>query len=918
VSSICMALRGAATPISPPLLAPGEYTITSVVGVYPSQGLTTKHPGITLQPRTQVTVLEVLISEQDDRIYGRICEPKGFISLCGMAGKKRWAVPCSPSESSLELSTPARGAAVQEWRIFLVDTPESKAAYSQVRARMLDFVKKLSAGKQHPGFIVGAPSMEQHFCAGPSCRAVVTTLASGTTAMVVDNLQGVFGNGAETWEEVGGAGISSYSSLPWVALRTTKSRCDQMEQLCKRPGTIGHLDTLRALEMAEVEVCSTSICDSASGVMQPLKYSTAFTIAVQGSPAAISHAVGEFRLEDLAPHCLLNVEGSALKPLYSLNVSYPRFLHIAAVSSPLPAKGRRSSTEAYIRSSSIGRRQLLNTSAQEEISLDQAQTILRDLQVFRQRMSESQPDEKNLTRSRDFDQTSSLGSALVGSTTEGTSSRRSVSARSSASRASIRGLLGSRGNAPVDLTDETFAVVLFNFHQMQQRLKAGGELPPTTVLRCGSANEYKLEAHQESYSAAPLEISVETASTCYSAAPELQDVPSFVALPGRLRGLPNSHAIYPAGQPEHSAEKKRDIGDMLHPQVKQFDISDSPETHPAMPPSSPDCLTLSTDDGNASLVLENDLLRTRVECLESEGRSARDEMLRLHQLLLGAQQRGEESMSMMRSEVQEERRAMEVWRAEAEAAKKKATMQPAAVQVVKEEKKLDNSAAEQLAVLRAELEVARDAYLDCRTEKVEREQLALQRVRSELMEQAKVVEAERDMNCRKLHNLETQSEIAFVTAQRQVSELDACLRQLRTECVRLTDEADALRQRNSDMARQNLRQGHFPPARSSPLSPLGSAGKCAYSPSLVLGSGYASPFSKKGSYPGTAASPLQRLSLTPPRSPTPTTPSPSNMSMYTSPLPRYCASSSVPLVAGSSQRAPPSQSFAMDAGELEV
>jgi len=211
----------------------------------------------------------------------------------------------------------------EEWRLWLVSTPEARRSFDLAQRRMEDLLEKLSAGKVSggKGFQIQEKTIDQYFCAGSKCAPKVTT-KSGRIETEVKMLQGISERGTEFWERNSRAEISSYTKLPWVALQKDRARCKTAKAVI---GT--RLEGLRAMETAEVKVFDRSVYPGARGGMQRLKNNQYLTIALEGTPDAIGSALIELRLDDLAPHALRNPDGSGL---YRNNVSYSRFLVVEA------------------------------------------------------------------------------------------------------------------------------------------------------------------------------------------------------------------------------------------------------------------------------------------------------------------------------------------------------------------------------------------------------------------------------------------------------------------------------------------------------------------------------------------------------------------------------------------------------------
>jgi len=219
--------------------------------------------------------------------------------------------------------------------MWLVDSPEARRAFDLANQRIDDMISRLSGpdasagGGKSKGLQVEEPRVDQYFCAGPMCGPKAAT-RDGCAEMEVKILRGISPKGSESWEKLEVVDLSEYERLPWVSLLKTRMRCKVSRAV---RGT--RLEGLKALEMTQVQAVDDCLYPAALGGMQKLKRESYLTVAVEGSPEAIGIAVAELRLEVLAPHALPNPEGQGLG-LYRLNVSYPRFISIAAdLRSPL-------------------------------------------------------------------------------------------------------------------------------------------------------------------------------------------------------------------------------------------------------------------------------------------------------------------------------------------------------------------------------------------------------------------------------------------------------------------------------------------------------------------------------------------------------------------------------------------------------
>jgi len=245
----------------------------------------------------------------------------------------------------------AKSTVDQEWRIWCVATPDARTAFEQAQQRMEALVAKLCEKREaQEGFGLKVESLEQHFCAGPTHFMRARTVADGSAETQVRVLNGVFGTGVESWETQEKAEKKAFAQLPWVALRKVSSRCEDMGRLVRQPSRITHLDGLTALEVTEVTVKESGAVPLPTGMMRRLQHNVWLTIAVEGTPTSIDHAVGKLRLDSLGPHVIPNPEGNALMPLYLMNVSYPRFISIAGdPAAPLVQAGRTRRKESTAR-----------------------------------------------------------------------------------------------------------------------------------------------------------------------------------------------------------------------------------------------------------------------------------------------------------------------------------------------------------------------------------------------------------------------------------------------------------------------------------------------------------------------------------------------------------------------------------------
>jgi len=223
------------------------------------------------------------------------------------------------------------GSRPEEWRLWLPDTPEARAAFDAARDRMGELIRSLEKpGGESSGFKSEVPRVDQYFCAGSKIGPKAATRA-GRVEMEVKNLTSVSEEGSEAWEKATGVDLSTYTQMPWVALQKTRNRC-KAKKVAKATVFAG----LKALECTEIRVVQDSIFPDASGCRQPLQADAYLTIAVEGLPAIIAKTVAELRLEELSALSLSNADGVG-RGLYQLNVSYPRFIDMASAAPPLMA-----------------------------------------------------------------------------------------------------------------------------------------------------------------------------------------------------------------------------------------------------------------------------------------------------------------------------------------------------------------------------------------------------------------------------------------------------------------------------------------------------------------------------------------------------------------------------------------------------
>jgi hypothetical protein len=210
----------------------------------------------------------------------------------------------------------------EEWRVWLRDSAASRQVFNEATQRMVNFIQELAqdADAKADHFKVEEPRIDQYFLTDHTIGAKAAT-RDGKASLEVKRLLHVSAHGSEAWEKATGIDLSKYTQLPWVSLEKSRKRA-KLKKIVKKTSFQG----LKAFELTEVKVVQDKVHPEATGPNQPLKDDSFLSIAVEGTPDAISKAVETLQLVQLETQAFLNPEVEA--GLYKLNVSYPRFLSL--------------------------------------------------------------------------------------------------------------------------------------------------------------------------------------------------------------------------------------------------------------------------------------------------------------------------------------------------------------------------------------------------------------------------------------------------------------------------------------------------------------------------------------------------------------------------------------------------------------